>query len=152
MVLTVQQQIDNEKALLEELKLAYASTEDAKYQDQIAASEARISQLNSDLEAQRSTISQLTPTVSTAWGEMNDASVGEVKKRSPKFKTEAETQMKNVQTGVRITAPLATQQYRKAADDALAATQKNTPQYKPTGIDTMKGVEEGCLLYTSRCV
>ena len=142
-VLTVQQQIDNEKALLEELKLAYASTEDAKYQDQIAASEARISQLNSDLEAQRSTISQLTPTVSTAWGEMNDASVGEVKKRSPKFKTEAETQMKNVQTGVRITAPLATQQYRKAADDALAATQKNTPQYKPTGIDTMKGVEEG---------
>lgn len=142
-VLTVQQQIDNEKALLEELKAAYASTEDAKYQDQIAASEARIDQLNSDLEAQRSTISQLTPTVSTAWGDMNDASVSEVKKRSPKFKTEAETQMKNVQTGVRVTAPLATQQYRKAADDALAATQKNTPQYKPAGVDTMKGVEEG---------
>lgn len=142
-VLSLQDQIKNEETLLTYLRGRYKTTGDEMYLDQINASEQRLKELNTNLNAQQSTIDNKTPQVATAWELMGVAGVASLKKNSQQYKDAALEQTALAKRGINAGTPDTNKAWEYLASQGLAKYEDNQWQYTPAGEDAVKGIELG---------
>ena len=141
--LSLEQQIANETELLEYYKELYRQTNDEMYLDQANAAQARLDQLNADLEAQTSTIQNKTPEITGKWSELTNQSIQAFTRRMNEYGTNAQKMVDNATSGVNAKKPNLLNKWKEVSDQSFQNYLAHQPEYNPKGQDAVQGVIDG---------
>lgn len=99
-VLSTQEQIENETALLDYLKKRYKETNDKMYEDQINSSSKRLDKLNDELKNQKTTVTDSTTKYGASWTALNEAGIFGFNSKDGEYLKSGETKVNNAITGI----------------------------------------------------
>lgn len=142
-VLSTQQQIQNEESLLSYLQQKYIETGDAMYLSQINASANRLEQLKKDLNDQKTTIDTENPEITSAWERLSQNGVDAFAKNTEDYKLIALEQTLRAKKGINAGTPETEKAWEYLASQGLAKLDENGWEYTETGEQYVKGVKSG---------